>query len=355
MPPKLSLGSTTLTPKKPKPKPPLPRPVDPTNVGSYAPGSGNGPTPRPATNTTPKPPAGAGNGAGAGAGADDDDDKAALRADAMATLQLMLDQWGLGSLAGTVIGMIQKDYSVNQILVELRQSAAYKQRFSGNEERLKRGYAALEPAEYLAVEDAYQRIMESAGLPKGFWDDNSDFANLIGRNVSAAELQERVDIGVDAVNNSDPHYLSALRMAGFGDGDLIASVLDQERAMPILRRTVGIGKLGAAAMNYGLGWTKDRASQLYDAMAGADGSVDLNQAKQGYSAVASALPTADKLSRIYKGNDAVDQEVLEDEFLAGSQLASQRRGSLARRELMTFRGSGAAAKGSLTKKSRGEY
>lgn len=280
--------------------------------------------------------------------------KAAAQADALATLKMMLDQWGLGELTQTVIGYIQQGYGVNQVLLELRNSDAYKKRFSGNQERLKRGYAALDPGDYLALEDAYQRIMVSAGLPKGFWDDNADFAKLIGGNVSATEVQWRVDQASKAVNNSDPNYLAALRQAGFGDGDLTANLLDPDRAMPILRRQIGKAHLGAASMGAGLGFDPNRANTLYDQIADAGGDIDEQFARRGYTAVAAALPGADRLSRIHGGDD-VGQDTLEDEFLGGSELASQKRKRLAQRELVAFQGSGGVRKDSLQNKGRGEY
>jgi hypothetical protein len=288
----------------------------------------------------------AGNKGGEGGGED-------TGGDAIATLTMMLQQWGLESLTSTVIGMIQKGYSTNQILLELRKSDAYKQRFSGNEQRIKNGYAALDPADYLQVEDAYQRILQSAGLPKGFYDDPSDFAGWIGQNVSATEISERVGMATDAALNSDPHYLDALGQMGLNTGDLAASMLDQGRALPLLRKTVGTAKLGAASMDAGLGFNQDRASKYYSLLADANGGIDSQFATQAYSNVAAALPRANSLSSMYGEN--VDQGTLEDEFLGRNELASQKRRRLADLELAQYKGSGGVGDKGLGQKSRGEY
>ena len=276
------------------------------------------------------------------------------QADALATLTMMLQAWGLDSLTGTVIGMIQQDYSTNQILLELRKSDAYKKRFSGNEQRVKNGYAALEPADYLQVEDAYQRILQSAGLPKGFYDSPDDFAGWIGQNVSASEISERVGFATDAVNNTDPNYLDALGQMGLNRGDLVASMLDQNRALPILRKTIGTAKLGAASMGAGLGFSKDRAEKYYSLLADANGGIDSQFAAQAYSTVAAALPRANQLSRIHGGDD-VTQDVLEDEFLGRNELASAKRRRLGKVELSNYQGSGGLGEKGLSQKSRGEY
>lgn len=292
--------------------------------------------------------------------ADDAADKAAAakqaeagRQDAMATLTMMLDQWGLGSLTGVVLGMVQKDYSTNQILLELRKSEPYKKRFSGNEKRIKAGYAALEPGEYLQVEDAYQRILQAAGMPKGFYDDPADFADWIGNNVSATEISERVNMATNAALNSAPEDLEALGRMGLNTGDLAASFLDQQRSLPILNKIVGSAKLGAASLKAGLGMNKERAEKYYALLADANGGIDSQFATQAYSQVAAALPRANQLSRKY--GEQVDQEVLEDEALGRNELASQKRKRLGRLEMAQYQGSGGLGDKGLGGGSRGEY
>lgn len=279
---------------------------------------------------------------------------AKLQQDALATLTMMLDQWGLGSLTGTVIGMIQQDYSTNQILLELRKSDAYKKRFAGNEQRIKAGYAALEPAEYLQVEDGYQRVLQAAGLPKGFYDDPADFAGWIGNNVSVSEISERVGIATDAALNSDPNYLDALGRMGLNTGDLAAAMLDQQRALPVLRKTVGTAKLGAASLGAGLGFNKERQEKYYSLLADANGGIDSQFAAQAYSTVASALPRANQLSDLYKGED-VRQDTLEEEFLGRNEAASQRRKRLGKLEMAQYQGSGGLGEKGLSGGTRGEY
>ena len=290
---------------------------------------------------------------------DDAADKAAAAAkdaearDAGAYLSMMLEQWGLGSLAGIAMDLARQGLSTNEITLQLRQSDAYKKRFAGNQERLKKGYAALEPAEYLQVEDAYQRILQSAGLPAGFYDSPDDFSAWIGNNVSATEISERVGFATDAVNNTDPNYLDALGQMGLGRGDLVASMLDQNRALPVLRKTIGTAKLGAASLGAGLGFNQDRASKYYGLLADANGGVDSRFAAQAYGAVAAALPRANQLSRMY--GEQVDQETLEEEFLGSKELASQKRKRLGKLEMAQYQGSGGTGEKALSQKSRGEY
>lgn len=277
-----------------------------------------------------------------------------LRGDALATLTMMLDQWGLGSLTGTVIEMIKQDYSTNQILLELRKSDAYKKRFAGNEARIKAGYAALEPAEYLQVEDGYQRVLQAAGLPKGFYDDPADFAGWIGNNVSVTEISERVNKATDAALNSDKHDLDALGQMGLNVGDLAASFLDQGRSLPLLNKIVGTATLGAAATRAGLGFNKERQEKYYALLADATGGIDKQFAAQAYGTVASALPRAKQLSTMYGGDD-VDEETLSDEFLGRNELASAKRRRLGKQEMARYQGTGGLGEKGLGQSSRGEY
>lgn len=291
-------------------------------------------------------------GAAPGDEEDDGAETAKARADAQAELTMILQSWGLDSLVPTVIGYLQQDYSTNQILLMLRQSDAYKKRFAGNDVRIKNGYSALDPAEYLAVEDAYKRVIQSAGLPKGFYDDHDDFKNFIGNNVSAAEVQSRVDMATKATYNSDSYTLEALRRNGLGQGELVAYMLDAGRAMPILQKTFGMAQIEGSALKYGLGYDQTRVANFYNQL-NQGGAIDQSYTDQAYSMVATAMPDARRLSTLY--GEQVTQDVLEDEYLGRNELASAKRKRLGQREQNTFQGKGGAGEKSLGNKSRGEY
>ena len=81
--------------------------------------------------------------------------------------------------------------------------------------------------------------------------------------------------------------------------------------------------------------------------------VTQDQARQGYGVIGEALPTTQQLSSIY--GEQLGQGDLEDEFLGGSGLASQKRKLLAQREAGQFAGSAGTSQKSLGSKSRGEY
>ena len=174
--------------------------------------------------------------------------------DAFLALKSMFDQLGLGTLAGKIFEYTKQGYGADTIALLLQDTAEYKERFKANEARAKAGLAVLSPAEYLSAESAYRQILDSAGMPKGFYDNPADFRAWIAGDVSPTEIKSRVDMATDAVNRVDPNYRGALfQMYGIGEHDLAAYFLDRKRAEPILKKQAAAGAIGAAALRRGFG------------------------------------------------------------------------------------------------------
>ena len=87
----------------------------------------------------------------------------------------MFHQYGLNALADEVIKWAKNGVQGSELLFKVRQSKVYKQRFPGMEALSKAGYTAVSEAQYLELEDNYHRALETAGLPKGFYDKPGDF------------------------------------------------------------------------------------------------------------------------------------------------------------------------------------
>src|SRR5690606_22357500 len=103
--------------------------------------------------------------------------------DARERIGQLLDEYGLGNLRGTAWDLISRGATDAEILRTIRESDEYKRRFAGLIMRQQAGFAPMAEAEYIQYENAAAQMMRSAGLPEGFYDDPSDFANLIGQNV----------------------------------------------------------------------------------------------------------------------------------------------------------------------------
>lgn len=262
-------------------------------------------------------------------------------------LKRTFESWGLGSLAPKILEYIQQGYDADTIMLMLQDTPEYKQRFAGNEARKAAGLPVLQPAEYLALERQYRQIMSAAGLPAGFYDDNSDFTSWIGGDVSPAEIQERVSLASSALYSSDSYYLQTLKSYGLGDGDLVAYMLDQKKALPLLQKQVRAAQVGAEAARNALGITQSRAEYF------ADMGVTGEQARQAYQSIAENVPTAEKLGALY--GESFGQADLEDELLGGSGLASAKRKRLSLQEASRFAGRSGVGDKALSGKSRGEY
>lgn len=262
-------------------------------------------------------------------------------------LQRLFEGYGLGTLAPKILEYIQQGYDPDTISLMLQDTAEYKQRFAANDARRAAGMAVLSPAEYLGLERQYRQILSSNGMPSGFYDSNDDFTSWIGGDVSPAEIQDRVQLASSALYSSDSHYLQTLRSYGIGDGDLVAYMLDQSKALPLIQKTVRASMVGAEASRNSLGISQGRAEYF------ADMGVTGDQARQAYSTIAENLPTAGKLGRLSGEN--YGQTDLEDELLGGSGPASAKRKRLATQEVSRFAGASGAGDKALSGRSRGEY
>jgi hypothetical protein len=190
-------------------------------------------------------------------------DPGSVQGNAYDLLQNMLQQWGLESLAPDVLGFLQQGYSQDQVSFKLQDTDAYKQRFAGNETRRKQGLPVLSPADYLNTEASYRQIMQSAGLPSGFYDQPSDFADWIGNDVSPTEINSRVSTAVEISNKLDPGLTQSLKdWYGVQPNDVAAYILDQQRALPAIQNIARAAEIGGVANDNNAQITQQRAEQL---------------------------------------------------------------------------------------------
>jgi hypothetical protein len=271
------------------------------------------------------------------------------RTDWIEQLTILFKNYGLETLAPKIREFIQQGYSADTVTLKLQETPEYKQRFIGNAARLKAGLSVLSPREYLATEDAYRQIMRTTGLPKGFYDSPDDFSKFIESDVSPTELKQRVDLAQTAIDNADPYYTRTLQeMYGLSNGDMIAQVLDPQRALPFITKQAQAVQFGAAAVRQGLQVAKPVAEQ-YAGM-----GVTQQQAEQGFQAVAQILPTAEKLGQIYGQNYNQDQALSEVFGGPMSAEAIQRRKRLSEMEQSSFAGQAGVGRGSLSRGMSGQ-
>jgi hypothetical protein len=176
--------------------------------------------------------------------------------DARNTIKAVLSTYGLESLAETLWGSYTSglvDINNEQALVfSIRDTEQYKTRFSANAARMKRGLAELSPSEYIGLEDSYRQIMQSNGMPPGFYDQNDDFSKLIEGDVSPSELQNRVQQGYAVVAQADPEVRRQMQtLYGVTEGQLAAYFIDPERTAPLLKQQAQAAQIAARGLEQG--------------------------------------------------------------------------------------------------------
>jgi len=249
--------------------------------------------------------------------------------------------YGLGSLVEPLRGLVQNGISGDEFTLRLRETDAYKKRFSANAERIAKGLTALSESEYLDKEDKYQSVMRNYDLPASYYAKDSlgtqaGFNKLLANDVSAVELEDRLIQAKDRVINANPEVAQALKAyyPGIGDGDILAYVLDPQNALKDIQRKVSAAEIGGAARAQGLMTGVSRAEEL------AGLGVTKAQAQEGYTNVAAMAPRGSELSAIY-GQGAYGQSEAEAEVFntAGAADAAKKRKKLTLLEQASFGGS----------------
>ena len=255
--------------------------------------------------------------------------------DAYAAISALFKSYGLESLAGKVYDYVKNGYSADTVSILLQDTKEYKERFAGNEARKKAGLPVLSAGEYLATEASYRQIMQSAGLPSGFYDQPSDFNSWIGSNVSPSEIQSRVDLATNATILANPSYKKALNQMGIADSDLTAYFLDQKRALPYIQKAAATAQIGAAALSQDLTFDQTYAETL------ATKGITADQANQGYAQIAGEANTMQNLAGIY--GTTYGQREAEQAVFEGNAGAISKRKRLASQERASFGGAAGTA------------
>lgn len=266
--------------------------------------------------------------------------------DASVMLTNMFDQYGISGLAPKIMDFLKQGYSADAIALLLQQTPEYQQRFAGNKARQAAGLPVLSPAEYVATEAAYRQVMQAAGMPSGFYDSPSDFADFIGKGISPTEVQGRVNAASDLLNSAPPEALSFFKQY-YSGGDMIAYMLDPSKALPIIEKQAKAAELAAPGIQAGVAVDQQLAERL------ATSGVSQGQAQQGFGFVAGETGNAQKLGAIY--GDGVTQRDIVDETFFNDAQATKKRRTLASKERATFGGTSGVSKQSLDRNDAGAF
>jgi len=281
----------------------------------------------------------------------------AERQSAYDLLYAEFSKYGLQNLVDPLKGLIISGASPAEFTIKLRETDAYKKRFAGNAARIQKGLRALGEDEYLALEDQYQNVMRNYGLPASYYERDAlgtqqGFTNLIAANVSAAELENRVQQAADVIDKGPKEYMDAIRQfyPDIERGDLLAYVLDPEKALTKIQARIGAAKIGGEYLRAGLTANADRAEYLQRQ------GVTAETARQGAQTVVSAAPRGSQLSGIYQ-TDPYGQAQVEEEVygLAKADEARKLRQKITGLEKASFSGGTGITAGALARDRAGAY
>jgi hypothetical protein len=306
---------------------------------------------------------GTGAGVGTGTGGAGTPEQRAARQSAFDLLKLQFDEYGLGALVEPLRGLIQEGVSPSEFAVRLRQTDPYKKRFAANASRISKGLRALSEADYIDLEDGYQKVMRNYGLPasyyaKGDLGRQEGFEKFIAGDVSAAELEERIVTAQKRVLDAAPEVTAALKQfyPDIKNGDILAFTLDPDKGLADIRKKITAAEIGGAA----LGVKTTAGETLSTSMARAEElaryGVTAETARAGYGAIGGGLERGRQLSSIYQQPD-YNQAVAEEEVfnLPGQTQAGEKRKKIIGLEKATFGGQTGVTSGALSQNRAGSY
>ena len=134
-------------------------------------------------------------------------------------------------------------YAREAVWRSVRGTEQYKKRFRGLELRKANSRMPINEDQYLQIEKEFEQVLRSNGMPKGFYDTEEDFANFIGNDVRADELNTRISQGYRAVMETEPGTKEELkRLYALNDSDIAAFLIDPTR----FQQTEAVKKAEAA-------------------------------------------------------------------------------------------------------------
>ena len=282
------------------------------------------------------------------------DEKARAGKSAYDILYNEFNRYGMGSLIEPLKKFIQDGLSKDELTLKLRETPQYQERFAANALRIKNGFAAIDEATYLGLEDKYQSIMQNYGLPASYYErgalgKQAGFENLIGGNVDPITLEERIMEGQKVVKGSKEIKDTIGQFyPGINNSDFLAYVLDPKNALAEIKRKVAAAEIGGSAIQSGLTTNVGRAEELV-----AQG-ITKAQAQQGYGTIGGGLQRGSQLASIY-GESPYTQTTAEKEVfgLAGKTEAEKERKKITGLEKATFGAKTGISSGALSRDRAG--
>ena len=278
------------------------------------------------------------------------------RAAAGAWLSSILGMYGLGSLAGSVEGLITEwGTNTDVIAMKLRETGQYKERFKGLLGLQQRGITDVRSeAEYLQLETSYRQVFRDNGLADflgapGTQAEYDGIADIVGKySLSVNEVADRVSDAQRVAQNTSQEVKDAFQdYFGINESQLVAFSLDPVRTSEKMNRQANAAIAGGYAAKQALKIGANAADQLAE-LAGT-GDLQVSQIATGITGAKSVADATKRLAYI----DSVD--LSNDEIVTGefglNAAATKKVNTLQSQERARFSGSSGFGKGSLKRGS----
>jgi hypothetical protein len=234
----------------------------------------------------------------------------------------------------------------------LTETQAYYDRFGRvNEMRIKSGYTALDERTILGMEDEYQKVLKSYGMPAGFYDTPEDFQDFLANNLSEVEVADRLQASRQFAMVVDPVIKDQLKsMYNIDDNMLTAYIADPEKGQKLLTSLAGRSLTGAAALLSGL--TADAAKVAEGLGAG---ELRFQEQQQRFGAAQTIAERGQFLSQIERADKEFGEKEAVDITFGGLEQSRKAAERLASRERARFGGAAGTTTSSLATPTAGQF
>ena len=208
-------------------------------------------------------------------------EEAKRQQNAIATMKAALGDFGLMSLYNRVVGFIKEGYEPDAIMVLIRTTDEYKQRFPAMQALAEKGRAISE-SEYIDYEKTAAGLERRYGLPEGML--MGSVTDLLTNEVSASELNDRVILASAASIEAPDEVKGTFRdFYGIDEGGMTAYFLDPDRATPLLEKQYATSLIGVEAARQGVGMDVYGAENLQEL------GISQEEARTGFGRVSRSM------------------------------------------------------------------
>ena len=164
------------------------------------------------------------------------------------SVRSIFEEYDMMSLWAKVEALITDGYAdPDTVLLQLRETPEYQQRFAANAARKRNNHPELEPATYLRYEKQLREVIQQSGLPNGFYRDRTDLQGFIENDTSPFEISARIGTASTAAASADPAIKQALKdYYNIDEQGIVAYFLDPTKAAELLTSQYGAAVAGGS-------------------------------------------------------------------------------------------------------------